>query len=72
MDKREIMINSIYKNIGELAETCIGYGVNNAYDLMDVVANYGVIIGYLEKQNESPNLRGLHDHVLKQIMGEDE
>lgn len=72
MDKRDIMVNSIYKNVGELAEMCLDYNIADAYELMDVIALCSALIGYLEKQNKSPNLKGLHDNVLKQIMGEDE
>lgn len=70
MDNRERMINSIYKNVGELAEMCLEYNINNAYDLMDVIVNYGMVWEYLEKQNKTGNLKGLHDGILAIMNGE--
>ena len=44
MEKYELMEMSIMKNIQELSELCVGYGITNAYDLMDVVELYGQIL----------------------------
>ena len=35
--KTENMINSVYKNIRELCELCVSNGINNCYDLMDIL-----------------------------------
>lgn len=68
----ECVKNSIYKNIGELAEMCLEYNIQDAYDLMDVISRYGLVWEYLEKQNKSGNLRGLHDGILAIMNGEEE
>ena len=36
MKQYEIMEQSILKNIQELSELCVEYGITNAYDLMDI------------------------------------
>ena len=50
-EKVENMIFSINKNIQELSELCLEYNISNAYILMDVISNYGVLIDYLKSQN---------------------
>lgn len=40
----EIMEQSIFKNVQELSELCVGYGITNAYDLMEVVSCYCEIL----------------------------
>lgn len=61
----ERMQNSIYKNIGEIAETCVGTGITNAYDLIDVICNYGALISYMKTHNKS----GVYNEILK-VLGE--
>lgn len=68
-ERVENMIFSINKNIQELSELCLEYNISNAYILMDVISNYGVLIDYLKSQNKSGNLCGLHDRILE-IIGE--
>ena len=38
------MKQSIFKNIQELSELCVDYGITNAYDLMEVVSCYCEIL----------------------------
>ena len=40
MSDYEIMEQSIMKNIQELSELCVDYGITNVYDLIDVVELY--------------------------------
>lgn len=68
-EKVDNMVQSILKNIGELSEQCISSGITNAYDLMDIIYNYDKIINYLKEQNESPNLKGIHDTLLTIDLG---
>ena len=44
MEQYEIMEQSIFKNVQELSELCVGYGIKNAYDLMEVVSCYCEIL----------------------------
>lgn len=44
MEQYEIMEQSIFKNVQELSELCVDYGITNAYDLMDVVELYGQML----------------------------
>lgn len=44
MSDYEIMEQSIMKNIQELSELCVDYGITNAYDLMEVVSCYCEIL----------------------------
>ena len=44
MDQCELMEQSIMKNIQELSELCVDYGITNAYDLIDVVELYGQML----------------------------
>lgn len=44
MEQYEIMEQSIFKNIQELNELCVEYGITNAYDLIDVVELYGQML----------------------------
>ena len=44
MEQYEIMEQSIFKNIQELSELCVEYGITNAYDLIDVVELYGQML----------------------------
>lgn len=44
MNNYEIMEQSIFKNVQELSELCVGYGITNAYDLMEVVSCYCEIL----------------------------
>ena len=44
MEKYELMEQSIMKNIQELSELCVDYGITNAYDLIDVVELYGQML----------------------------
>lgn len=44
MSNYEIMEISIMKNIQELSELCVDYGITNAYDLMEVVSCYCEIL----------------------------
>lgn len=66
-DDTEKMHNSILKNIQELCELCVENEIYNAYDLMDIVAEYKDLIRYILTQNESPGLRGIHDKELKDL-----
>ena len=45
----EIMISSIHKNVGELSELCVQYGISNAYELMEVVEKYFEILNQIRK-----------------------
>lgn len=44
MKQCELMEQSIMKNIQELSELCVDYGITNAYDLMEVVSCYCKIL----------------------------
>ena len=44
MEQYEIMEQSILKNIQELSELCVDYGITNTYDLMEVVSCYCEIL----------------------------
>ena len=44
MEEYELMKQSILKNIQELSELCVEYGITNAYDLMEVVSCYCEIL----------------------------
>ena len=44
MEEYELMEQSILKNIQELSELCVDYGITNAYDLMEVVSCYCEIL----------------------------
>lgn len=44
MEQYEIMVQSIFKNVQELSELCVDYGITNAYDLIDVVELYGQML----------------------------
>lgn len=44
MELYEIMEQNIFKNVQELSELCVGYGITNAYDLMEVVSCYCEIL----------------------------
>lgn len=44
MEQYEIMEQSIFKNVQELSELCVDYGITNAYDLMEVVSCYCEIL----------------------------
>lgn len=44
MEQYELMEMSIMKNIQELSELCVSYGITNAYDLIDVVKLYGQML----------------------------
>lgn len=35
------MVQSVFKNIGELCEVCVEKGIYNAYDLMEIVEDFG-------------------------------
>lgn len=67
MRREDIMYNSLEKNVQEVSELCVEYGISNAYDLMDVVANFSVLVKYLKGQNESNNLRGINNRVLEDL-----
>ena len=67
MSREDIMYNSLEKNVQEVTELCVEYGITNAYDLMDVIANFSTLAKYLKGQNESPNLRGLNNRVLEDL-----
>jgi len=67
MRREDIMYNSLEKNVQEVSELCVEYGISNAYDLMDVVANFSTLAKYLKGQNESPNLRGINNRVLEDL-----
>lgn len=67
MSREDIMYNSLEKNVQEITELCVEYGITNAYDLMDVIANFSTLAKYLKGQNESPNLRGLNNRVLEDL-----
>jgi len=45
----EIMITSIHKNVGELSELCVQYGITNAYELMDIIERYYEILNQVKK-----------------------
>lgn len=51
MSDYEIMEQSIMKNIQELSELCVGYGITNAYDLMEVVSCYCEILEKAKTNN---------------------
>lgn len=63
----EIMISSIHKNVGELSELCVQYGISNAYQLMDAIVSYAELVKYIKEQNNSGNLKGLHDNILEDL-----
>jgi len=44
VEQYEIMEQSILKNIQELSELCVDYGITNTYDLMEVVSCYCEIL----------------------------
>lgn len=44
MEQYEVMTQSIYKNIQELSELCVDYGITNAYALMSVVELYAEML----------------------------
>lgn len=44
MEEYEIMTQSIFKNIQELSELCVDYGIKNAYALMSVVELYAQML----------------------------
>lgn len=67
MRREDIMYNSLGKNIQEISELCVEYGITNAYDLMDVIANFSTLAKYLKGQNESNNLRGINNRVLEDL-----
>lgn len=67
MNKEDIMYNSLEKNVQEVSELCVEYGIGNAYDLMDVVANFATLCKYLKRQNESNNLRGINNRILDDL-----
>ena len=67
MSREDIMYNSLEKNVQEITELCVEYGITNAYDLMDVITNFSTLAKYLKGQNESPNLRGLNNRVLEDL-----
>ena len=67
MRREDIMYNSLEKNVQEVSELCVEYGIDNAYDLMDVIANFSTLAKYLKGQNESPNLRGINNRVLEDL-----
>lgn len=63
MEQYEIMEQSIMKNIQELSELCVDYGITNAYDLMEIIpcyceilervkANGGKCVVELDKESE--------------------
>lgn len=49
MNNYEIMEQSIFKNIQELSELCVGYGIKNAYALMGVVELYAQMLEKAKK-----------------------
>lgn len=49
MEKYEIMSQSIFKNIQELSELCVDYGITNAYALMGVVELYAQMLEKAKK-----------------------
>lgn len=49
MSDYEIMEQSIFKNVQELSELCIDYGITNAYTLMEVVEKYYDILKQVKK-----------------------
>ena len=51
MEQYEIMEQSILKNIQELSELCVDYGITNAYDLMEVVSCYCEILEKAKSNN---------------------
>ena len=67
MRKEDIMYNSLEKNVQEVSELCVEYGIDNAYDLMDVVANFSTLVKYLKGQNESVNLKGINNRILEDL-----
>lgn len=67
MSKEDIMYNSLEKNVQEVSELCVEYGISNAYDLMDVVANFSTLVKYLKGQNESINLKGINNRILEDL-----
>lgn len=67
MSREDIMYNSLEKNVQEVSELCVEYGIGNAYDLMDVVANFATLCKYLKRQNESVNLKGINDRLLREL-----
>ena len=44
MEQYEIVEQSILKNIQELSELCVDYGITNAYALMGVVELYAQML----------------------------
>lgn len=63
----DIMYNSLMKNVEEVCELCVEHNINNAYDLMDVVANFNTLCRYLKEQNNSVNLRGINTKILDNL-----
>lgn len=51
MEQYEIMEQSILKNIQELSELCVEYGITNAYDLMDIVVFYNELLEKAKTNN---------------------
>ena len=49
MEQYEIMEQSIFKNVQELSELCVDYGITNAYDLMEVVELYAQMLEKAKK-----------------------
>lgn len=49
MEQYEIMEQSIFKNVQELSELCVDYGITNAYDLMEIVEKYYEILKQVKK-----------------------
>lgn len=67
MRREDIMYNSLEKNVQEVSELCVEYGIDNAYDLMNVIANFSVLAKYLKGQNDSANLRGINNRILEDL-----
>lgn len=68
MDKSELMINSIYKNIQELAEFCAyDLGITNYYDLVDYIIDLHNFRARVYKENKP-----LAQKIIKELEEEDE
>lgn len=52
MENYELMEQSILKNLQELSELCVDYGISDAYDLMDLIENYMEILEKAKKNGK--------------------
>lgn len=65
-DKLDMVMIDVENNTGYLADACIRNNIS-VDELIDIVDMYGRVIEYLKKQNNSGNLRGLHDGILNEL-----